>query len=89
MQPQNREGFKPTPKAERSEVRGKVGGKKKENIKEGLWLPINSARAPDLRSRGRSGLLWESSLGDSGHVSQRDSSPFFNFVFSLFASALS
>lgn len=27
-------------------------------------------------------LLWESNFGDSGHVSQRDSSPFFNLMFS-------
>lgn len=44
IQPQKREGFKPTPKAEGSEVRGKVDGKKKETIQEGLWLPINSGR---------------------------------------------
>lgn len=44
IQPQKRVGFKPTSKAEGSEVRGKVDGKKKETIQEGLWLPINSGR---------------------------------------------
>lgn len=55
--PQKQEGSKPTPKPERSEVRGNADGKKQEKIKVGLWhhgLPINSATAPDLRSRGRS-----------------------------------
>lgn len=55
--PQKQEGSKPTPKPERSEVRGNADGKKQEQIKVGLWhrgLPINSATAPDLRSRGRS-----------------------------------
>lgn len=80
----------PNPPQNRSGPRS-GGTRTARNRKRSKWVcgtTGSQLTQPQLQISGAEagvGLLWESKFGDSGHVSQRDSAPFFNLMFSLFA----